>query len=433
MRWTVLMLLALAAAAHAADLDLPVREETLDNGLKVLVLEDHDIPNVALYVVWRVGSRNEVPGITGLAHFFEHMMFTGGAKYGKSFDLTMEAAGGSNNAYTSRDITVYQDWFPSSQLDLILDMEADRMRGMLFDPKVVSSERGVVASERRLSMERPPRVMEEQLWAAAYTAHPYQWDVLGWMIDIQNWKKKDLETFFDHNYAPNNATVVVVGDVEPKRVFELVREKMGALPRKPERRPIHTQEPEQKGERRVVVRDPNASIARVMAAWHIVATHDPDFAVFEVLESVLLIGESSRLHRLLVEEKGACLSVSGGWQGYQFDPSLFVIDCEMRGGVPTARAEELVYGALQALQKKGPEKRELEKAKNQLKASILRRLKTINGKADLIADTETFFGGWRRLPERLKRIEAVTPKDVRRVMAKSFRQTNRTVCTLVLK
>ena len=154
---------AIGRPAHAADLELPIVEKTLDNGLEVLVLEDHDIPNVALYVVWRVGSRNEVPGITGIAHFFEHMMFMGGAKYGKRFDPIMEAAGGSNNAYTSRDVTVYQDWFPAPKLELILDMEADRMRGMVFSPETVESERGVVASEKRLSMEQPAEVISHDV------------------------------------------------------------------------------------------------------------------------------------------------------------------------------------------------------------------------------------------------------------------------------
>lgn len=419
-----------ASRASALDAPLPVVERELDNGLKVLVLEDRSIPNVALYVGWRVGSRNEVPGITGLAHFFEHMMFSGGARYGGHFDPIMEAAGGSNNAYTTNDVTVYQDWMPAAQLPLALDMEADRMRGMRFDPALVETERGVVASERRLSMEEPTEVMREQLWAAAYTAHPYQWSVLGHMVDIENWRQEDLERFFATHYAPNNAVLVIVGDVDPAKAFELVQEKMGSIPRGPERRPIHTQEPEQKGERRVVVEDPNAHLRQVMAAWHIGRTGDQDFPAIEVIERLLLVGESSRLYQALVEQAAVCLDVGGGFQGYQFDPSLFSVELTMREGVPPEQGEALLYAQLDKLAAEGPSERELEKAKNGLVSSVVRSMKTINGKASLLADVELFFGGWRKLPELMTAVQAVTADDVKRVAAATFGRRNRTVVTL---
>lgn len=423
--------LAGPAPARAAELAIPVQEHELENGLRVLIHPDHDIPNVVTYLVWKVGSRNEHVGITGIAHFFEHMMFTGGAKYGSNFDPTMEAAGGSNNAYTSNDVTVYQNWFPKPALPLILDMEADRMSGMVFDPEVVKSEREVVASERRLSMEEPDEVMYEQLMAAAYTAHPYRWSVLGWMVDIENWKQSDLEEFFDRHYAPNNATLVVVGDVDPERVMGLVREKMGKLARKPERRPVHTQEPPQKGERRVDVETEAAGLGRVMASWHIVETNHPTFPVYEVLEALLFHGESSRMHRLLVEQEKVCLSAGGGWQGHQFDPSTFAMDLTVRDGRTTAEAEKLAYAELERLAKDGPTAKELRKVKNGLKAGFVRRLRTIDGKADLIAETDTFFGGWKNLGARLERIEAVTAEQVKEVVKTVLTKSNRTVCTLV--
>src|SRR5215510_3989444 len=190
---------ALAAAVFAQAQSSGVQTHQLKNGMRILVQEDHSIPNVALYIFYRIGSRNERPGTTGLSHFFEHMMFNGAKKYGpKQFDVVMEANGGSNNAYTSRDLTVYQDWFPRSALDLIFDLEADRIRDLSFDPKVVESERGVVASERRTSVDASNfGVLYEQLFAAAYTAHPYQWPVVGWMVDIENWKMDDLKRHFE--------------------------------------------------------------------------------------------------------------------------------------------------------------------------------------------------------------------------------------------
>lgn len=428
---TLTLLTALCVGpAPARDLRLPVSEKVLDNGLKVLVLEDHSIPNATLYVAWKVGSRNERPGITGLAHFFEHMMFSGGAKYGKSFDATMEKHGGSNNAYTTRDVTVYTDWFPAAKLPLILDMEADRMSGMVFDPKIVASEREVVASERRLSMEEPYSVLAEQLWAAAYTAHPYQWDVIGWMVDIQNWKQEDLEAFFKAHYAPNNALLVVVGAVKTEEVFALVEAKMGELPRGPERRPIHTVEPKQEGERRILVEDAEANAAQAQIAWHIPETSHPDFPALDVLERILLHGEGSRLHRALVDEQQLCLEVSGGWQGHQFDPSLFTVELVVREGVDPVKAEHAVYDELTRLRGDGPTVDELAKAQRQMVVGLMRRLKTLDGKAQLIVDTELFFGGWRKLPARVAAIEAVTGKDVQRALARYFRPGNRTVATL---
>ncbi len=429
---TACLVLAVAASARSAEgPTLDVRQHDLENGLRVLVHEDHSIPNVSLYVFWKVGSRNEVPGITGIAHFFEHMMFTGGEEYGAVFDPTMEAAGGSNNAWTSNDVTVYQDWFPAAQLPLMLDMEADRMRGMVFDPEVVESERNVVASERRLSMEEPGERLTEQLWAAAFTAHPYQWSVLGWMIDIQSWKKSDLEEFFATHYAPENATLVIAGAVDADSVFAMVEKRMGDIPRGPGRRPIHTQEPEQTGERRVTIEDDSGALPQVKCAWHIPATSDPEFAVHEVLERLLIASESSRLHQLLVEQTRTCVEVGGGWQGHQFDPSLFTIECLLREGGDTAAVEKLIYADLQRLAREGPTERELRAARNALRAAAVRRMKTIDGKAELIGETEIFFGGWRNVGARLDAIAAVTVEDVKRVIGLRFTQRNRTVGTLV--
>src|SRR2546426_665446 len=206
-------LLPVVLAMDGVAQPLDVRTQSLTNGLKILVHEDHSIPSAVSYIFYRVGSRNERPGTTGISHFFEHMMFNGAKKYGpKQFDVFMEAAGGSSNAYTDYDVTVYQDWFPPTALELIFDLESDRIAHLSFDPKIVESERGVVASERRTSVEaNNAALLDEQLWAAAFTAHPYQWPVIGWMVDIEHWKMEDLKRHFEMGYAPNNATMVVAG------------------------------------------------------------------------------------------------------------------------------------------------------------------------------------------------------------------------------
>jgi zinc protease len=197
--------------------EYPVVTKTLKNGMKILVQTDHSIPNVAMYTFYKVGSRNERPGTTGISHFFEHMMFNGAKKYGPGeLDKAMEANGGSNNAYTSRNVTVYQDWFPETTLPLIFDIEADRIENLSFDPKKIESERGVVESERRSSVDAENEgVLDEQLWATAFIAHPYQWPVVGWMSDIEHWTIADLKHHFEMGYSPSNATMVVVGGEIP--------------------------------------------------------------------------------------------------------------------------------------------------------------------------------------------------------------------------
>lgn len=199
-----------------------VQEHTLKNGMKILVAEDPSIPNVAMYTFFLVGSRNEHEGITGISHFFEHMMFNGAKKYGHGeFDTTMALAGGENNAYTSNDLTVYQDWFPAPALETIFDLEADRVRDLAFDRKVIASERQVVYSERRLRTDNSnPGLLNEQLQASAFTAAPYHWPVVGWPTDIESWTMEDLKAYFAMGYSPSNATMVVVGGVKAAEVFD---------------------------------------------------------------------------------------------------------------------------------------------------------------------------------------------------------------------
>jgi zinc protease len=212
----ILAFLSLISLTAARAQSFDVKTHTLKNGMKILVQEDSSIPNIALYIFYRIGSRNERPGTTGISHFFEHMMFNGAKKYGPGeFDRVMEGAGGSNNAYTTNDVTVYQDWFPRSTLELIYDLEADRIRDLSFDPEKIQSERGVVASERRTSVDANNfGVLSELVSATAFVAHPYQWPVVGWMSDIESWTIDDLKRHFQMGYSPNNATMVVVGDIK---------------------------------------------------------------------------------------------------------------------------------------------------------------------------------------------------------------------------
>ena len=245
-------------APVAATTPAEIRSHTLGNGLKIIVWPDHDIPNVAMYNFVRAGGRNEYPGITGLSHFFEHMMFLGTSNLAPGeFDKTMEAAGGANNAYTSPDVTVYTDWFPRSALETIFEIEADRFQNLETYADTVQSEREVVYSERRSSVDNNNfRKLHEQVQATAYVAHPYQFPVIGWPSDIEAWTEEDLRSFYQTYYAPNNRTLVVIGDVTPEEIFGLAEEHFAAIPAQEPPPEVRTAEPEQDGTRRVVVESP---------------------------------------------------------------------------------------------------------------------------------------------------------------------------------
>ncbi|HKY28555.1 MAG TPA: pitrilysin family protein [Pyrinomonadaceae bacterium] len=423
----IVLLSALTVRAQTFD----VKTHTLKNGMKILVQPDHTIPNVALYIFYRIGSRNERPGTTGLSHFFEHMMFNGAKKYGPGmFDRTMEDAGGSNNAYTSRDLTVYQDWFPRSQLELIFDLEADRIRDLSFDPKVIESERGVVASERRTSVENNNfGILFEQLYATAYTAHPYQWPVLGWMVDIENWKTEDLKRHFEMGYSPSNATMVVVGDVTFEEIVKLAEKYIEPIQSHDPPAKITTKEPEQQGERRVTVRK-FAQLPLLMIGYHVQASSDADYYPMQVLQVILFSGQSSRMYQRIVDKDQLALGISGG-AGFTFDPGLFTITSQLKAGVAPEAVEKAIYEELNKAKAGTITDQELEKAKNILRANFYRQMKTISGRANSLGQYEVFFGDYQKLFTAADEFAKVTKDDVKRVAEKYFAEKNRTVATLI--
>jgi zinc protease len=411
--------------------EFPVSTRTLKNGMKVLVQPDHSIPNVALYIFYRIGSRNEHPGTTGLSHFFEHMMFNGAKKYGPGdLDKVMEANGGSNNAYTTQNVTVYQDWFPRSALSLIYDIEADRIRDLTFDPKKIASEREVVASERRLSVDNDNGgLLDEQLWATAFIAHTYQWPVVGWMSDIEHWTMDDLKHHFEMGYSPSNATMVVVGDVSPEEIFGLCEKYIEPIPSHAPPPPVTTIEPEQLGERRLIVHKP-AELPLLMIGYHIPKTDDPDFYTLNILRSVLFQGESSRMYQRLVDKDQIALDVSSSVQP-AFDPTLAIVIAQPRQGTDPQVCEKAIYEEIENLKSTLISDRELEKAKNNRLAEFYREVRTINGRANTIGTYEVFMGDYNKLFDAAKSYSAVTKEDVQRVAKKYFGANNRTVATLL--
>jgi len=407
-----------------------IRTQTLANGMKVIVQEDHAIPNVAMYFFFKVGSRNEHVGATGVSHFFEHMMFNGAKKYGpKEFDRNMEKNGGNNNAYTSNDVTVYTDWFPTSALELMFDMEADRIGDLAFDPKMIESERGVVYSERRSSVDNNNGGMLYELaQAAAFEAHPYHWPVLGWPSDIESWTMADLKSHWSMGYAPNNCVMVMVGDVKFDQVMALSRKYLEPIPRRDPPPPVRTKEPEQMGERRVTLNKP-AQLPIQLMLYHVPDARHPDMPALDVMATILSSGQSSRLYKRLVDSQLA-LSAGGGF-GDALDPTLFELSVRPRSGVDPSVTEKALFEELARLQTEPVPEAELRKAKNQMLANLYRRLKTIEGRANLLGSYEVFQGDYAKAFDEDKRIEAVTAADIQRVAQKYFGAKNRTVATLV--
>ncbi|TDB60373.1 M16 family metallopeptidase [Arundinibacter roseus] len=404
-----------------------VKTFSLPNGMKFLVLEDHSIPTANMYLFWKVGSQNEVHGITGLSHFFEHMMFNGSKNYGpKQFDRVMEANGGSNNAYTTENVTVYTDWFQKDALETIFKLESDRIAHLSIDSMMVESERGVVLSERSTGLENSNyRTIGELVQGAAFQEHPYMFPVIGFESDIKSWTQSDLENYFKTYYSPNNVTVVVVGDVTLPQVQKLAEQYMAPIPARGLPPKVRTVEPVQNGERRVTTYK-DISTPNILLAFHTPETGHEDYYALDLLNNLLSSGNSSRLTKSLVMDTTLASRVFS-FMAEGFDPNLFNIYAIAGEGVSAETLEKAVLAQLdQLIAMEVPEK-ELQKVKNQKLMEFYHTMETINGKANSIGTYDVFFGDYRRLYEAPKLYEKVTPADIKRVAAKYFTARNRTV------
>jgi len=403
---------------------------SMANGLRVVVWPDHDIPNVVMYNFVRAGGRNEYPGITGLSHFFEHMMFNGTSTLAPGeFDRVMEAAGGANNAYTSNDLTVYQNWFPRTALRTIFQLEADRLQSLAFDADAVESERGVITNERSRYIDNDDfGLLYEQVLATAYVAHPYQFPVIGWPSDIENWTQGDLESYFKTYYAPNNLTMVFAGSVSPEEIFVLAETYLAPIPAQAPPPPVRTVEPAQLGERRLLI-ETNTQAPLLHMAFHAGRAADPETQHMNLLLNILTDGSSSRLHRLLVEEEQLALAV-GGMQMEGFDPGLVYLYLTLPPGADIVAVEARVREELARVVAEGITEAELRKARNIVLADFWRGLATIDGKASALGHFEVFSGSFEKLFSVPEEVSAVTAEQVRDVAARVFQESNMTVGVL---
>lgn len=419
--------LSLSAAFKKED----VKVHKLDNGLKVLLVEDHNIPSVALYTFFRVGSRNERPGLTGVSHFIEHMMFNGTPKVGPGeFDRRMEFQGGRNNAFTSDDMTGYTDWFPPAALEAMIEMEADRIQGLALLPEVFESERGVIASERRLGVENDnDAILNENVRATAIMAHPYHWDVIGWMSDILSWRRDEVMAYYRTYYAPGNAILIVVGDIDPAKTLGLIQKYYGPIKASPAPPPVSTIEPPQMGMKTVIVRK-EAQAPSFMAVWHAPSAKDADYLPLAILAKPLLEGESSRLYRRLVREEELAIDVGGGIQE-TIDPFLFSIDVKPRPGVDLDKIDRIIEEELAKVKAEGITLQEYAKAMNIIRNDFYMSLQTISGKAGQLGSTEILTGDFAKLFTVMDDYAAVKIDRIKMAAGKYFTDNNKTVGKLI--
>ena len=429
---TIAAALALLVGATAASASGAVVEATLDNGLRVLLLEDRRSPIVSVQTWYRVGSRDERPGATGLAHFLEHLMFKGTRAHGKGeFARLVEQSGGQDNAFTSQDVTSYYVDIAADRIDLVLRLEADRMRNLLLDPKEIDAERAVVMEERRTRSEDDPEgALSEELSAIAFKAHPYRWPTIGWMEDIRRVGAAEIRAFYDTYYVPNNALLVAVGDFDARALLDRVRALFASIPRGPAPPGVTAVEPPQSSERRVSLRRTSARLPSVSIAYHVPNHTSADAPVLELLSTVLSEGRASRLYRKLVYEQQVALDAGGDYAFGSRDPNLFWFYATLQPGQSPEQIEQALLKEIEALKTEPVPDEELARAKNQIEAAFVWAQDSIHSRASNIARFE-LMGSWRLLDRFVPAIRAVTAADLQRVARTYFAPDAKSVGVLL--
>jgi zinc protease len=408
-----------------------VYETVLPNGLKVILLENHKAPLVTFQVWYRVGSRNEAWGKTGLSHMLEHMMFKGTEKVGpEQFSRIVQENGGNDNAFTSLDYTAYFENLSADRVQVAIDLEADRMQNLLLREEDFRTERMVVMEERRLRTEdNPQAVLFEQVMATAFQIQPYHWPIIGWMEDIARFTLEDLKTHYKTYYNPVNAFLVVVGDFKKEELLPKIEKAFGSYSKGESPNQERDKEPPQIGERRGVVKK-EAQLPSLVMAYHVPNLRDPDSYVLEVIATILSGGKSSRLYQSLVREKRLVLSADADQSLVSRDPNLFTLSADLLPEKEVAEVEKALNQEIERLQGEPVGAKELEKAKNQLEASIIFGQDSLFYQAMLLARHEIAFN-WRTIDDYIPSIQKVTAEDIQRVAKKYLIPDNRTVGILI--
>jgi zinc protease len=413
--------------SHAFGRSEVVHRWLLGNGLSVLVLVDASAPVAALHTWYKVGSRNERPGKTGLAHLFEHLMFGETENLGAGvFDRKLEESGAETNAATWVDWTYYHELLPADRVKLALKLEAERMQNLVLREPQVASEKEVVANERRYRVDDDVEgVANELLYKTAFERHPYQWPTIGWMQDIQGFTPEDCVGFYRTYYAPNNATLVVVGDVRERELLRAISDAYGGIPSQPIPAEDVVPEGHQPAERRLDVRKPTAS-EKLLVAYKGPALGDADHATMSVLCEVLFGGRASRVYRTLVVDKELAVEARA-WVSTFRDPGLFECWVTARGAHTADEIQPLLDAAFDRARTEVASDEEIARAKARLELGSLQQLETVGGKAEQIGFFETVLGDPAHAFRRVEAYRRVTASDLRRVARRYLVDTSRTV------
>jgi len=403
------------------------KETTLKNGLRVITVEDHSAPVVAVSITYNVGSRNERQGRTGFAHLFEHMMFKGSENVGSGEHfLLVFNNGGTMNGTTNEDRTNYFEALPANQLDLALFLEADRMRSLAITKENLDNQRNAVQEERRLGLDNQPYGKSGELQQELiYDNFAYKHSTIGSMEDLNAASVEDVAAFFKTYYAPNNAVLVLVGDFKTADALAKIRANFESIPRQPDPPKVDMTEPPQKAERRATVDDVLARNARVDLAYKAVPGNTADFYALQVLSAVLQSGQSSRLYQKLVKEKEMVTGV-GGFMDEKRGVGAFYTNATLRPGSKTEDVEAAIYAEIERLKKEPIADWELQKAKNTTRRNLINSLQSSLARAVTIGQYATYYNDPNLINERLNKVAAVTKEDVQRVANKYLVDTNRT-------
>ena len=414
-----------------AELGDHVYETVLDNGLKVIILENHKAP-VATFQVWyRVGSRNEAWGKTGLSHMLEHMMFKGTKKVGpEEFSRIIQENGGNDNAFTSGDFTAYFENLSSDRVPVAIGLESDRMENLILREEDFKTERMVVMEERRLRTDDDPQTyLNEQMEAAAFQVSPYHWPTIGWMEDIKRFTLEDLKSHYRTFYNPGNAFLVVVGDFKRADVLENIRKTFGQIPKGAQPLQDRDQDPAQQGERRIYLKK-EAQLPYLDMGYHVPNLTVEDSYVLEVIAEILSGGKSSRFYKDLVHEKRLVLAAEADNPLLSRDPNLFTISAEPLPGKDIPEVEKALDQEIELLRNEPVKERELQKAKNRIEAAFVYAQDSLFYQAMLLAQHE-IDTGWRAIDNYLPSVRKVTAEDIMRVATRYLTADNRTVGILI--
>ena len=426
--------LAGVAVAQSRSPHLDLKETKLANGLRVITVEDHSAPVIALDVTYNVGSRDERKGRTGFAHLFEHMMFKGSENVGTGeYYYLVFNNGGTMNGTTNEDRTTYFEALPANQLDLALFLEADRMRSLVINKENLDNQRNAVQEERRLGVDNQPYGKSGEIQQGLiYDNFAYKHTVIGSMEDLNAASVEDVAAFFKMYYAPNNAVLTLVGDFKTADALKKIKAEFEKIASQPGPPAVDMSEPEQKAERRDSVEDGLARLAQVDIAFKAVPGNTPDFYALQVLSAALQSGQSSRLYQALVKDKQLVTSV-GGFVDEKRGPGAFYTSATLRNGVKTDDVETAIYAEIEKLKKDGIADWELQKAKNTTRRNFINGMQSSLARALNICVWTVYYNDSNLINTRLDKVAAVTKEDVQRVANKYLVQTNRTVVITIPK